>query len=405
MRRIDQLSSALGPLWAAAHERLSSGRPVSRVRVGPLTGEQRTAIADLLGLARLPAEHAMVTMAQLDDVLRNAVGADTREVVGQLVGPLGDRARDRQLAEAKRGELWSWVERHPVVIGQPALLDWVAGVRRTGLIDGSVSATGATMQRVLAVLAELPASGVSLPMLADSVLHDSHALDDGTRCAGLVLRALSFLYGVEPPVDVQQRRALWERAGVADDELSSVVLTAGIRPRGDDPAAHILRVCADAGQAAALTLGQLRVAAEWRDLPASVWVFENPSVLALALRRFGADCPPMVCTSGWPSSAGMVLLRLLGEHGLRLHYHGDFDGEGLRIAANVLVRTGATPWRMAAADYRAALGEGPPTGRVTDAPWDPDLAPALRESGTAVTEERVAATLLDALPKTPGQTP
>lgn len=395
VRRIARLSPALGPLWAAAHERLSSGRPVSRVRVGPLTDEQRTAVADLLGLTRLPPEYAIVSMPQLDDVLRSAVGADTREVVGELIGPLGDRARDRQLAEARRTELWGWLERHPVVAGQPALRDWVDAVRRNGLIGGSVSGTRDVLTRALMVLARLPASGVSLSILADDVLHDPHGLDEGTRCAGLVLRALSFLYEVEPPSDMQQRRALWERAGVADDELSSTVLAAGLRPAGDDPAAHVLRVCADAGQAAALTLGQLR-SARWTKLPTEVWVFENPSVLALALSRFGGGCPPMVCTSGWPSSAGMVLLQLLSPT-CRLYYHGDFDGEGLRIAANVLARTGATPWRMTAADYRAGLGEGPPVGRVTEAPWDSDLAAALRESGVAVTEERVAAGLLDAL--------
>ncbi|WP_156934962.1 TIGR02679 family protein [Pseudonocardia spinosispora] len=393
MRRIAQLSPALGPLWAAAHERLSSGRPVSRVRVGPLTEEQRTAVADLLGLTRLPDEYAIVSMPQLDDVLRSAVGADVREVVGELVGPLGDRARDRRLAEVRRGELWSWFEEHPVVVGQPALRDWVAAVRRNGLVANSVSTTRDVLTQALAVLARLPASGVSLPMLADDVLHDPHGLDEGTRCAGLVLRALSFLYEVEPPTDAARRRAVWERAGVADDELSSTVLAAGLRPAGDDPAARILRVCADAGQAAALTLGQLR-SARWTNLPAEVWVFENPSVLALALGRFGRGCPPMVCTSGWPSSAGMVLLRLLSPT-CRLYYHGDFDGEGLRIAATVLARTGAAPWRMTTSDYLAGLGEGPPVGRVTEAPWDPDLAAALRESGVAVTEERVASGLLD----------
>ena len=56
----------------------------------------------------------------------------------------------------------------------------------------------------------------------------------------------------------QQRRALWEQAGVADDELSAVVLAAGIQPIGDDVASRVLRLCAAGGHAAALTLSQLR---------------------------------------------------------------------------------------------------------------------------------------------------
>lgn len=57
---------------------------------------------------------------------------------------------------------------------------------------------------------------------------------------------------------------------------------------------------------------------------------ENPSFLALALRRFGPDCPPLVCTSGKPNSAAIQLLRLLIDRGAALRYHGDFDGEGIR---------------------------------------------------------------------------
>lgn len=404
-----RLSPALAPVWRAVHERLSSGRPVTRVRVGPLTGEQRSALADLLGMPRLPAECPAVALSRLDEVLQDAVGAGIRQVVTELVGPVGDRAGDRLRDAAERAELWSWLGAHPVVAAQPALAGWVAAVRQAGLVGGSVPRTREALHQALRVLAALPASGVPLPVLAEQVLHDPHGLDDGTRCAGLVTRALAGIYDVAVPADAQQRRALWERAGVADDELSSVVLAAGLRPPGDDVAGRILRVCGDAGQAAALTLGQIRVTAgeqRWaRGLPEVVWVFENPSVLALALARFGTRCPPMVCTSGWPSSAGVLLLRTLAAAGCRLRYHGDFDGEGIRIAANVLAATGATAWRMSTEDYLGALHalpSGPPAGRVSEAPWDEHLAPALREHGTTVSEERVAHRLLDELAPRPG---
>ena len=50
---------------------------------------------------------------------------------------------------------------------------------------------------------------------------------------------------------------------------------------------------------------------------------------------------------------------------------------------------------MTAADYRSAVRvRGPSVGRVTDAPWDPDLADAMREAGVAVAEEHVAESLL-----------
>ncbi|HEX2419077.1 MAG TPA: TIGR02679 family protein, partial [Micromonosporaceae bacterium] len=368
------------------------------VRVGPLDEAQREAVADLLGMDRLPDADFAVSLAVLDEVLQEAVTRSVREVVTELLGPLDDRAARRSQAAAEREALWRWLSDHEVVTAQPALREWVSQVRRVG---GPVSELRPVLRSALSVLGRLPAEGTPLPAFADAVLHDPHALDDGTRLSGLVFRALAALYGVDPPASAEERRALWERAGVAADELSTVVLAAGWYPSGSDSVAmRILRACGDAGMAAALTLAQLNASPDLSPGPADVWVVENPSLLALALRRFGAGCPPMVCTAGWPNSAGVLLLRRLGQAGARLHYHGDLDGEGVRIAAYVIARTGARPWRLSTPDYLTALRRnpsGPPVGRITEAPWDDTLAPAMREHRTAVTEEKVADTLLDDL--------
>ncbi len=219
-----------------------------------------------------------------------------------------------------------------------------------------------------------------------------------------MLRALAAVYDVAVPENAQQRRALWELAGVAGDELSAVVLAAGIRPSGDGVAGRILRLCAGSGHAAALTLGQLK-AGGLGPGHAAAWVFENPSMLAMALDRFGGRCPPIVVTAGWPNSAVILLLQQLAAAGTRLHYHGDFDGEGLRIAAAVVARTGAIPWHMTSADYLTAEPDGPPVGRVTEVPWDGALAGHLIRVGRTVAEERVAAVLLDELAGPQGLSP
>jgi uncharacterized protein (TIGR02679 family) len=396
--QIREFSTALTPLWRAAHERLSSGRAVSRIRVGSLSEEGRVAVADLLGLDRVPPADVSVSVARLDQVLAET-GDNLRDVVTRLVGPLDDRAGRRAAAIEERNELWAWLADHPVVTAQPALLDWVAFVRKTGVIGGSVADTKETLTQALRVLDELPAAGEPLSVLAERTLRDSHALDDGTRYSTLVLRALATIYELPAPTDVAGRRSLWERAGVADDELSSVVLVAGLRPPGTGLVNAILRLCADAGQVAALTLGQVRVTTWPAGLPETVWVFENPSIVAVALARFGTRCPPMVCTSGWPNSAGILLLQGLARAGCTLRYHGDFDGEGIRIAANVVSRTGAQPWLMTSADYLGALGAGPAVGRVTDAPWDSALADHMRAHDVTVSEERVADLLMAELDK------
>ncbi|MFJ8539335.1 TIGR02679 family protein [Streptomyces sp. NPDC093591] len=391
----------LRPLWHTVHDRLSSGRPVTRVRLGPLDDAQREALADLLGLDRLPDARPSVALARLEEAVTELCGRTVRETVTELVGPLGDRAGERRRQEGERAELWTWLAGHDIVRAQPALSDWVASCRAAGLVGASPDHTRSLLTDALTVLGELPARGEPLPVFAARVLNGhAHALDDGTPLSTLVLRALATLYDTAPPQSAAGRRALWTRAGVADDDVSATVLVAGLRPSGDGPLARVSRVCAEAGQAASLTLAQLRAPGEFTLAVARapvVHAVENPSILALAVRRFGPDCPPLVCTSGWPNSAAIHLLRLLADQGATLRYHGDFDGEGIRIAAYLLDKTPVRPWRMTAADYRVAVArtpQGPQPGRLTEAPWDPELTRAMTGHGTAVVEELVADVLL-----------
>lgn len=379
------------PLWLALHARLSSGAAVSSVRVGSWSDTQRQAVADLLGLDRVPPVGSRLALSELDAALAET-GLDSRFVVEQVAGPLSNQRAQKQAAATERVRLWEWLES----AAGPALAGWVTYVRGAGLVNGSVERTRNLLEKALAVLSALPADGVPLAVFADRVLGDPHALDDGTRLTTLVLRAVTTLLGECP----EQTREAWRRMGVEGDALSSTVLVAGFRPAaGPGSAAAQLGACAAAGEAAVLTLQQVRSTPEltW---PAVVHVVENPSVMASALARFGPACPALVCVSGWPSAAGMLLLRRLSATGSQVLYHGDLDGDGLRIANHVISRAGARPWRMSSADYERALARragGPPAGRVTDTPWDSGLGPLVRQHGTAVTEEAVINDLIDDL--------
>lgn len=399
-------SSDLLPLWKELHRRFSSGAAVSRVTVSGLGEHHRAALADLLGMDRYPPSTLTVAVVRLDAVLGEIAGCDTRTATEAIIGPIGDRAAERRDRERERAALWSWLAGHPVVIAEPALLDWVADVRRRGLVAGSLEDTRSMLEQVLSVLVALPADGRPLAAFANDTLGDPHALDAGRRVSGAVLKALACLYGIDPPSDASERRALWERAGIACDSLSTTVLVAGLRPSGSDPLARSLNLWADAGQACVVTLAQLVEASDLEGVGSPVWVTENPTIVALAVQRLGQRCPPMVCSSGWPNSAAVRLLRGLAASGRVLRYHGDFDGEGLRIAAYVMARTGAVPWRMSVADYLAALadasGSSSSAGRVSDSPWDTELALSLATHDVAIAEEALAESLLGDLERGAG---
>lgn len=367
----------LRPLWKALHRRYRRTTSVRSVTVKDMDEAERTALAELLGMDRYPTATCTLQVARLETRLAEMGAPDARTVTETIVGPFTDPVADRR----DRDTLWAWLRGHPVVAAEPALLGWAADTERAGLVGGSVPATRALLEQALAVIAALPAEATPLSVFAGDIVGDTHALDGTRRLAGLVLRALAALYDVPPPKDAAERRDLWERAGIACDALSTTVLVAGFRPRTSGPLAETLRTWADAGQAAVITLRQLQEPPAPGLGDATVWITENPAVLAVALRDLGTACPPMVCSSGWPNSAVIRLLRTLRDAGARLRYHGDFDGEGLRIAAYLMSKVDAEPWRMSTADYLTALDGTaalPDPGRITEAPWDPDLAAALR---------------------------
>lgn len=384
-------SPELLPLWRVVHLRLGGGATVRSVSLRALTDPEQHALADLLGLSRLPGPNPTVSMARLDAALAEAGVGDARTVVLAILGELPDRRGDRSRQAEARRELWSWLEMHHVVQSQPVLMNWVRRCQARGLTGGSVATTRAVLADALAVLAALPAGGLQLPVLADRILHDPHALDPGSPVTPFVLSALAVRFDRPFAQSAAERRRLWEQAGISENELSSTVLVAGLRPMGDSALATVLNTWADAAQATVLTLFQLRDLDSLRIAESSVWVVENPTVLELFVRRFGVRCPPCVCISGWPSAAALRLLGALRD--VQLRYHGDVDGDGLRIAQHLFTHTAAEPWRLSAADYLSALGDrhgGGLAGRISPTPWDPALAVAMSERGIAVYEEEVA---------------
>ncbi|MFI5619334.1 TIGR02679 family protein [Streptomyces sp. NPDC051567] len=382
-------------LVGRARRRLEREQPLTGpVSLSVPTPAQRSSAERLLGRSPGSGRSVTVRLDEVDAVLRRsgispdglaaAVAALTGPVI--LLGPARD-AEDRawQEAYAQVGALAEEV---------PVLAAWADRIRGDGLVRrlvGTPAAAQELLGHVVTVLRALPADPpVSLPAFAARLLGGAHALDDGTPLATLTLSGLRALTGFPDGTGAEWRREAWASAGLLRDELSSTVLTLNLR---GTPA---LDWTADAGEPSVLTLRQLVRHPVAASAPA-VRVCENPAVLAAAADAHGADSAPLVCLQGQPSAAALTLLRHLHEGGAVLHYHGDFDWGGLRIASALLRRVPWLPWRYTAADYRAAAlahSGGPPlAGQPAEAPWDLDLAPALAELGVRVEEE----TLLDVL--------
>ncbi|MGO9221119.1 MAG: DUF2399 domain-containing protein [Streptosporangiaceae bacterium] len=180
------------------------------------------------------------------------------------------------------------------------------------------------------------------------------------------------------------------------DDLASRVLVLNLPAEGDG-LGEWLTGAARYGTPFQVTLHQLTAHPIRVSCP-RVFVCENPAVLRRACAELGAACPPLVCTEGRPSTAFHRLIAVAIDAGAELLYHGDFDWPGVAIAADLVARYRARPWRMDARDYEAAVnanGVGVDlSGEPGPTPWDLALREAMSLGGHAVYEETVADQLL-----------
>lgn len=398
----------LAPLLEALARRFGNGDVPVSVSLRGLPDDTRRAIADLLGTDRVPRTDGRVRVDRILYALGVASVDDLRAVVESLLGPLPDRRAEREAQRSAIGALWRWLEAESVGLplgANGSLTAWVERQRLTGA-RGGVETHRRRLERAVAVLAALPADGISLAALAADRAGDPHALDQGRSVAAIVLDAIATATGVDRPGDAEAVRLLWETVGVVPDPLSSTVLALGL-PGGDaTPLDRWLAAAAAAGEPVVLSLSNLR---RWPVPPLApgscAFVFENPSLIAEAAAR-GWSGPPLVCSSGRPTVAVVTLLRQLGAAGATLYQHADFDPAGLAITSWLAERAGTMPWRMAGSDYVLAAGcasTGTLAGSPPETPWDPALAEQLARRNVAVFEEAIRQWLLDEADRLAGQ--
>lgn len=344
-------------LLAAARGPLEAGHRGDRTRIPvTLTESDRRDAGRLLGLA-WQASDRPVTLGMLRSALTRA-GATLPGVLTATGGPLrdllGERAARNEQAAAHRA-------RTTAELASAHVPDTVIhlALQRRWLGDPTTAHANTIAIRIAAVLERVRTPGASVPLLATlagETLSDPHALDASQplgRATARILAATQALHDNADPAQAAELacssssgwRTTWANAGVACDEVSSMVLVLNVPlPRGSTAA----RV-ATPGEPVWLTARTLR------DLPAhattpgwappAVRVCENPSVIESAADTYGADCLPLVCTFGRPHAAAWQLLRALAAAGTHLFISADQDAAGRSITAALLdALPNSTPW-------------------------------------------------------------
>ena len=402
-------------LLAAARKSLerSGGSLTGRISVADPDDAERKAVIGITGVHQSAGTKRLtVSLAALDASVAQGSGHGLAELLTALGPPLRNRPVAAASLAASRAELVALAEASPLYLACEWYRQWLGELRQDGTLTRLATQGDAELLRravkVLEFLDGRPAGGgpagaglagggpIALPALAAQITGDTKALNHGTGLGTLVLRALALRAGVPRPASAADRRDLWDRAGVLVDDLASRVLVLNLPAEGEG-LGEWLTGAARYGTPFQVTLHQLAAHPIQVACP-RVFVCENPAVLRRACAELGAACPPLVCTEGRPSMAFHRLIAVAIDAGAELLYHGDFDWPGVAIAADLVARYRARPWRMDARDYQAAVnanGVGVDlSGEPGPTPWDLALREAMSLGGRAVYEETVADQLL-----------
>jgi uncharacterized protein (TIGR02679 family) len=404
---VDRLRTTLGApvlnrLLEALRRRLELGRElVGQLTLRDATTDERRACDELFARRPTSGRSLTVDLDELAALLRNAgIASDLTLAVEALSGPIANRRSLAAAVDASWRQLFADAHDRWFNAG-PSMGEWLDELASQGTLKrlacGDPALGSELLREVALVVAALPVRGEPLAGFAARIFRDAHALDPGTARSTLAVRAAGRLGGTWLEDNAEGRRSAWASVGVYLDELSTPALSLNLPASSNSMLAQLLRTAKQAGEPLHLSLRWLLrdpLDQEQALANRTVFVCENPTIVALAARQLGSRCAPLVCVNGQPATPVKVLLKQLVTAGAQLRYHGDMDGKGVEITSAIVAGYGAKPWRMDVEDYLAASKGKPPKRRVLATPWCPALADAMNRERRAVHEESVADQLL-----------
>ena len=270
------------------------------------------------------------------------------------------KREERQQEQAKRQEIMDrLLGKYPVEPARRWLLALVQGDLR--LFAKELYQQEDVLTTVACALARLPEKYERLPLFANRVAQNPHALDFDRIEGRLFLQALAFLQGKHVPAAADERTELLYKYHLIRDDILNFATVYGLKAYAED-GQEIVYWRAAAETCAPLNVPLREIAAAGQILPVAegadtVYVVENSGVFSTLLDSLQETqkVVPLVALHGQLKAASWALLDRLSASGVRLLYAGDFDPEGLSIASHILNRyKNAALWHMSVAEYAQA---------------------------------------------------
>lgn len=370
----EQGFSRLLPLLAKKY--CSLGRLGGSVTVVKLSGAEAAAFTRLFRKDYQSGQQATISLEEFVQALAKTKFSNVNvlELLSRLCGyKLVGKAIAAERQAELRQEFWQALRLKHRQGLCPAWLEAVAkklpGTRAVHLALEHHPEFVADIERLLAVLAQLPVPYVRLPVFSRKVCGDPHALDSSAPVGKLLLDALKVLADTEKSRGksaVEEENERLYAFGLLRDDVLNFVTCAGLAAASDAGKAHELSYWRQAWREGAIVNVPLRELLRCQVLYGAktdgspVFIVENSGVFSSLVDSFVEKTgflPPLLCTHGQFKLASWAAVERIAAAGCPIWYSGDFDPEGLVIAQKLAERypDQVKLWRYTWADYELSL--------------------------------------------------
>ncbi|QDR79941.1 TIGR02679 family protein [Sporomusa termitida] len=366
------------------------GRSGGSIRLLKLTAEERQALSAFFRINFEGKDSIRISFSQFAAGLGQTCFFDI-DVIALLQAYHGGQllTNHEQLAAAETARQQFFTELRAASRESLSLL-WLSGVeaklpgtrRAQAVYEQGRPENIAVFKVVLSALDSLPADYLRLPLFAQQIAGQPHALDNNTGAGRLFLEALRVIKQEQGEATegetqagltaVEQEAELLYSVKLLRDDLLNFVTCAGLvaydnQTGGWRPVAYwqqawetgaVLNVpLRETVKYSALVPAQRSDTAE--QTAKRVFIVENSGVFSAIVDKAagqGYPLPPLVCLHGQFKLASWAALDLLAAGGCTLYYSGDFDPEGLLMAERLVKRyPEAQLWHYSVDEYNTSL--------------------------------------------------
>lgn len=196
-----------------------------------------------------------------------------------------------------------------------------------------------------------------IAVLSTEITGNPHYFDRGLVSGKALLYVLAFYYDVPFPKNAEDVIKLYDNAGIITDEISNFTAAFGIHLYDSDGLHPAFEAFIERKEPYLVSSFHLNHMIKAMADSSVVYAVENQMLYSHLCEVLSDESVALLCTSGQPKAASLLMLDLLCDGGCTIYYAGDLDPEGIMIVDRLMSRNPAhiRPWRFTVDDYYQSL--------------------------------------------------